>query len=95
MQWRLAGIERAAAEPSLPFFIEWGHGSSLPGRAPVIHPAGDVQIATLRLDGDADRLAAWLGAHRLPITVRPGTPAVASIVLTGAAGGFVLDTDPV
>jgi hypothetical protein len=49
-----------------------------------------VQIATLRLDGDADRLAAWLGAHRLPITVRPGTPAVASIVLTGAGGEFVL-----
>ena len=55
--------------------------------------AGVVQIATLRLDGDADRLAARLGAHRLPITVRPGTPAVTSIVLTGAAGEIVLDTD--
>src|SRR5687767_14564658 len=24
VRWRLAGIEQAAAEPSLPFFIEWG-----------------------------------------------------------------------
>ena len=89
----LAGIEQATAEPSLPFFIEWGHGTPLPGRAPVTHRAGAVQIATLRLDGDADRLAAWLGAHRLPVTVRPGTPAVASIVLTGPAGEIVLDND--
>jgi hypothetical protein len=92
VRWRLAGIEQAAAEPSLPFFIEWGHGTPLPGRSPVTHPAGTVQIATLRLDGDADRLAAWLGAHRLPITVRQGTPAVAGIVLTGAAGEIVLTT---
>ena len=93
VRWRLAGIEQATAEPSLPFFIEWGHGTPLPGRAPVSHRAGAVQLATLRLDGDADRLAGWLGAHRLPVTVRPGTPAVASIVLTGAAGEIVLDND--
>jgi hypothetical protein len=93
VRWRLAGIEQATAEPSLPFFIEWGHGTPLPGRAPATHRAGAVQIATLRLDGDADRLAAWLGAHRLPITLRPGTPAVASIVLTGPGGEIVLDND--
>jgi hypothetical protein len=93
VRWRLAGIEQATAEPSLPVFIEWGHGTQRPGRAPATHRAGAVQIATLRLDGDADRLTAWLGAHRLPITVRPGTRAVASIVLTGAAGALVLDTD--
>jgi hypothetical protein len=93
VQWRLAGVEHATAEPSLPFFIEWGHGTPLPGRAPATHRAGAVRFATLRLDGDADRLAAWLGAHRLPITVRPGAPAVAGIVLTGAAGEIVLDTD--
>jgi Glyoxalase-like domain len=93
LRWRLAGIERAATEPSLPFFIEWGHGTPLPGRATATHRAGPVQIAELRLDGDADRLAAWLGAHDLPITVRPGRPAVSSIVLTGAADEIVLDAD--
>jgi hypothetical protein len=93
VRWRLAGVEQASVEPSLPFFIEWGHGAPLPGRAPATHRAGAVQIAKLQLDGDADRLAAWLGAHHLPITVHPGTPAVASIILTGAAGEIVLDAD--
>jgi hypothetical protein len=37
--------------------------------------------------------AAWLGAYRLPITVRAGAPAVFSIVFTGAAGEIVLDTE--
>src|SRR6266545_7294966 len=52
LRWRLAGIEQAAAEPSLPFFIEWGHGTPLPGRAPAAHAAGAVQIAELQLNGD-------------------------------------------
>ena len=91
MRWRLAGIEQAAADSSLPFFIEWAHGTSLPGRAPATHRAGAVRIAKLQLDGDADRLTAWLGGHRLPITVRAGAPAVAGILLTVAAGEIALD----
>ena len=46
VRWRVAGIEQAAAEPSLPFFIEWAHGTSLPGRAPATHRAGAVAIAS-------------------------------------------------
>jgi hypothetical protein len=93
MRWRLAGIEQATAEPSLPFFIEWEQGTPFPGRAPATHQAGAVQIAKLQLDGDADRLAAWLGSHSLPITIRAGAPAVASVVLTGVAGDIVLGGD--
>src|SRR5262249_12040079 len=52
LRWRVAGIERAAAEPSLPFFIEWAPGTPLPGRAPARHPTGMVRIAELKLDGD-------------------------------------------
>jgi hypothetical protein len=91
VRWRMAGIEQAAAEPSLPFFIEWGQDTPFPGRAAATHRSGSVEIARLELSGDADRLAAWLGPHRLPITVRAGAPAVASIVLTGAAGEVVVD----
>ena len=90
LRWRVAGIEQATAEPSLPFFIEWGDDTPLPGRAAATHRAGAVRITELRLEGDADRLAAWLGAHRLPITVRPGPPALAGVVLTGDAGEIVL-----
>jgi hypothetical protein len=93
LRWRMAGIEQSAAEPSLPFFIEWGQGTPLPGRAGASHRAGSVKLARLELDGDARRVAAWLGGHRLPITVRAGSPAVARIVLTGAAGEIVLETD--
>jgi Glyoxalase-like domain len=88
LRWRLAGIEQA-----LPFFIEWEHGTPLPGRTPATHRADDVQIAKLHLDGDTDRLAAWLGAHHLPLTLHPGTPALTRIILTGAAGDIVLDAD--
>lgn len=90
LRWRLAGIEQAAAEPSLPFFIEWAHGTPFPGRAPTRHPAGSVELRELHLDGDPDHVGAWLGAHGLPIVVRAGAPAVASIVLTGAGAGEII-----
>jgi hypothetical protein len=94
LRWRLAGIEQAAAEPSLPFFIEWEPGTPFPGQTPATHRATGIQLARLQLDGDADRLASWLGAaHQLPITVNSGTPAVTSIVLTGEAGDIVLDAE--
>jgi hypothetical protein len=93
LHWRLAGIEQAAAEPSLPFFIEWDHGTPLPGRAPAPHRAARVQLTRLQLNGDPDRLAAWLGTHRLPLTVHPGTPALTSVILTAAAGQVILETE--
>jgi Glyoxalase-like domain len=93
LRWRLAGIEQAAAEPSLPFFIEWADGTPFPGRAPAHHPAGELAIAELQLGGDADRVRAWLGGHRLPVAVRAGAPAVASVVLRGPAGELVLGAD--
>ena len=90
-RWRLAGVEQAAAEPFFPFFIEWGDGTSLPGSAPAVHRAGAVRLASLRLAGDAARLTAWLGDRRLPITVRPGAPAVTAVLLAGDAGEISLD----
>jgi hypothetical protein len=90
LTWRLAGVEQAAAEPSLPFFIEWGRATPFPGRARVAHPAGAVQLSCLRLEGDAGRLTAWLGDHRLPVSVRAGASAVATVVLTGDVGEIVL-----
>jgi Glyoxalase-like domain len=90
LRWRLAGVEQAAAEPALPFFVEWGEGTPLPGRTPATHPAGAVELAKLELDGDPGRLAAWLGPHSLPIAVREGTPAVAAVVLAGGAGEIAI-----
>ena len=91
LRWRSAGMDQAAAEPSLPFFIEWAAGVRLPGTTAVTHPAAPAAISKLYLEGDPDRLAAWLGNHALPIVVRTGRPAVTAIVLATATGEIVLD----
>ncbi len=91
LRWRLTGVEQAAAEPALPFFIRWDEGTPLPGHAPASHRAGAPRIERLELNGDPDRLATWLGPHDLPITVRAGTPALTRILLSGAEGEIVLD----
>ena len=93
LQWRSAGIERAAAEPSLPFFIEWASDTPFPGRATVSHRNGPARIARLALDGEPERLAGWLGPHKLPIVIREGSPAVADVAVATATGEIVLGAD--
>jgi hypothetical protein len=39
------------------------------------------------------RLGAWLGTHTLPIVVRPGSPAVAAVVLATATDELVLGAE--
>jgi hypothetical protein len=90
LRWRTAGISQAAAEPALPFFIEWGEGARHPGRTPVTHPAAPAGIVSLVLQGDPERLATWLGGQRLPIVARGGRPAVAAVVVETAEGEVVL-----
>jgi hypothetical protein len=90
VRWRTAGVERAAVEPSLPFFIEWAPAAAFPGRARVTHRHGSVSIDRLELVGDADRLAAWLGEESLPVVVRPGPPALAKVFLAGRDGEIAL-----
>ena len=91
LHWRLAGIEEAAAEPFLPFFIEWGRGTPFPGRSDGGRH-GDLppKIAQLHLLGDPERLADWIGASRLPVLVRLGTPCLSSVVLSRADGEPVI-----
>lgn len=93
VQWRLAGVEEAAAQPTLPFFIEWGQGTPLPGSTPVRHAAGEVTLQSLHLTGDGERLVAWLGEHRTFVNVRAGEPALTALVLSTAEGEIVLGDD--
>jgi hypothetical protein len=93
LRWRSAGIEQAAADPSLPFFIEWAAGTRLPGTTAVDHPAAPARISRLLLEGDPGRLAAWLGDHALPIVVRAGSPAITAIVLLTATGEAILGAE--
>ncbi|HEY7455345.1 MAG TPA: VOC family protein [Thermoleophilaceae bacterium] len=90
LQWRLAGAEQAAAEPCLPFFVEWGEGTPHPGRAPAVHPAGEVGLTGVRLSGDPERVERWLTAE-LPVVIVPGPPAVTAVVLEMGEGELVLE----
>lgn len=90
LAFKAAGIEEAAAESSLPFFIEWGSGTIYPGYALVKHPGGTPAITGIQLHGDADRLAVWLNGYALPVTVSPGDPMFAGLVLSRVDGEIVL-----
>lgn len=86
LRWRSAGVDEAMAEPCLPFFIEWGEGTRLPGTENP-RPA---TISRLVLEGSPERLAVWLGEHSLPIRVIDGPAEVAVVVLATSAGDIVL-----
>ena len=90
LQWRLAGVERAAADPALPFFIEWGGETPHPSQRPVTHSAGPVEFRRLELRGNPDRLAAWLGDHDLPAVIKQGPSSITRIILTVADRDIVL-----
>jgi glyoxalase-like protein len=94
LEWRAVGMEEAAAESSLPFFIEWGSGTPFPGHALVKHPGGPAAITGILTHGDADRLAQWLDGHALPVIVSPGKSMLAGIVLSRADGEIALGLDP-
>jgi hypothetical protein len=90
LHWKIAGVEEAAAEPCLPFFIEWGIDTPFPGRATIAHPVGHVAISRLEFEGDLDRLTAWLGSDGIPAVARVGRLAVSRVVLTGGVDEFHL-----
>ena len=94
VEWRAAGMEEAAAEGSLPFFIEWSAGTPFPGHALVKHPGGTPVINRILIHGDAGRLAEWLDRHELPITVSPGDPRLAGIVLSRSNAKILLGMGP-
>jgi hypothetical protein len=88
MHWRVAGVERAMIEPSLPFFVEWGDGTPHPGRAGAAQRGS---IAEVRVRGDRALLTHWLSGADLPVAVEPGEPAVEAVVVGAPGGEVVLD----
>jgi len=81
LQWQIGGVEPTEADPWLPFFVEWGDGTPLPGRADVRHRAGTVALSAIQVDGDPVRLDAWLGTGAgRPV---PGVTATVAMDLGG------------
>ena len=86
VRWRLAGVEEAAADPALPFFIEWAPGTRLPGRSRTVDATGEVAIVEIRVSGDPHGIKSWLGKHDVPIDIRPGPSAITAVILRSASG---------
>ncbi len=88
--WRLAGVEAAASAGYLPFFIQWGEGTSHPGATPVAHPAGPTRLVGLTVAGDPGRLRVWLGADLPSVEAAPGHDGVVEIRTERASGPAVI-----
>jgi len=91
LRWRSAGLERALAEPSLPFFITWDIPDELhPGRAEADHVGTPQGIAWLEIGGDALRLNEWLQGSELPVRVVGGPPGVLAAAIAADSGEIVV-----
>jgi len=90
LRWRSAGLDQAAAEPALPFFIEWAPQTKLPGQTAIRHRVGTARIARLAVSADPGRLAHWLGSHQLPIAVNKGRGGLTTIYISSDAGEMSL-----
>lgn len=93
LSWRLAGVERAVAEPSLPFFIEWGDETPHPSRALRAGSNDSVEVARLELTGDVHRIRQWLGDLAGRVVVDAGPPSLAKVVLVTPGGAVEIDAD--
>jgi Glyoxalase-like domain len=94
LRWQIAGLDAAASNPVLPFFIQWAKGVQFPGRhLPSGQSATQGALIKLFLQGDENRLASWLGHHALPIVVRLGVPAVVGVLIAGALGEILVGSE--
>jgi len=91
IRWRSAGVAEAAADRSLPFFIEWADPPAFPGRTAVDHPGGAARLRGLTVTGDPRRLAAWLGDRDLPIEIHEGPAAVERAILSRGEDELLLE----
>jgi hypothetical protein len=91
LRWRSAGLDRAMAEPSLPFFTTWDIPPELhPGRAEADHAVKPQGIAWLEIGGDALRLNDWLDGTELPVRVIGGPPGVLAVGIAAEPDEIVL-----
>ena len=90
LAWRLVAIDGGLTH-GLPFFIEWKVDDvDHPGRQQVGHRRPPAGIDWVEFGGDQEQLAAWLGAHDLPLRPVDGAPGPHRIGLAMADGEPVI-----
>jgi catechol 2,3-dioxygenase-like lactoylglutathione lyase family enzyme len=94
VRWRGAGIEDPRRTIDLPFFIAWETPDTHPGRMPVLHPAGDLAIASIEIAGDGAGFAAWTGGAPLPVRFVAGAPGVRAVELDAPDGPIRIEGAP-
>lgn len=64
LRWRQIGVLDLIDDPQLPYFIEW--------QTQECHPAcdgGPVELTSIEMSGDAEKLASWLGQASAPTQI--------------------------
>ena len=90
LTWRLAGMVEAMTR-TVPCFISWQtRDAAFDGDAGV----GATGIAELRLRGDLEANAAWLGALTPAVTLVEGAPGIESLTISTANGPVVISERP-
>lgn len=90
IRWRLAGLEAAMLEPSLPFFISWEDPASHPASRSADHAVEMQGIAGIEVGGDPGRLRDWLGGADLPVTATGDRRGLSRVAIRTAEGEVVL-----
>jgi hypothetical protein len=59
LRWRQIGVKGLQSDPQLPFFVQW---ESPAEQHPSEGATGQVQLATLEIAGDPNRVSDWMGS---------------------------------
>lgn len=88
LTWRLAGLERSIADPSLPFFIQWDVPEDLqPGSGAADHDVSPQGIEWLEVEGDPTAIQDCLAGAELDVRVRSGGGRGVTTVAVATADG--------
>jgi len=91
LRWRLAGVDRAFADPSLPFFIQWdGPDDDHPSEKKVSHTVEAEGIAWLEVGGDPEKIASWTDHTVLPIRIIDSDEGPRALGISTTDGEIVL-----
>ncbi len=92
VRWRLAGLDRALADPALPFLIGWDDPAAHPGRGPA-GPAAGVRGITVGAR-DPAAVGAWCAGLDVALEVVPGDPGPRRVIVEAAGGDLVIEGGP-